>query len=91
MKLTVNQINLLLEAAASLHGRVCVVTGNRSTRRNGWYGRRQSEAAISLRNAGLFTLAESSRFADKLCNGGWDRGFVTSWEITEAGRQAIAK
>ena len=92
MRLTKTQRALLERAARNHYGRTSVVSGYITSRRNGSYGRRESEAACKLVEAGLFEYLGAERSVRHLCHRyGADRGHDTSYRITEAGRREIER
>lgn len=79
--MTKTQLELLTRAAQSPRGIVCVSRGHE---RKISYGRREQNAIIALRDAGLVTFVSSHTETDH-------RAVHTQvlWQITDAGRKAI--
>lgn len=90
MVLNKTQIELLTDAAKHPHGIVATYRGYISSRKNGSYGARKSDAACKLRDAGLLELKNIHRSVHQLCHRmGSDVGSESIWQITERGRTAI--
>jgi hypothetical protein len=79
--MTKTQRELLNRAASNRHGVVCV---GRGYQRKAWYGRRESAAALALRDAGLLTFVSRSTATDYRTS-----HTDTLWQITDAGRASI--
>ncbi|MEN9704933.1 MAG: hypothetical protein RLZZ393_812 [Pseudomonadota bacterium] len=91
-KLNKTQIELLTDAVRHSRGLVCVISGYITSRRNGAYGTRKSAAGRALREAGYLVIVQpyvSTRHP--LCHRmGSDIGGETTYQITDAGRAALA-
>jgi hypothetical protein len=91
-KLNKTQIELLTDAVNHSRGLVCVISGYITSRRNGAYGTRKSAAGHALVNAGLLVVVcPRVTTSHPLCHGfGSDIGGETTYQITDAGRAALA-
>ena len=91
-RLNKTQIELMTYAIRNSRGLVSVVSGYITSRRKGAYGVRKSEAGRALREAGYFVVVQpyvstSRPLAHRF---GSDVGGETTYQITEAGRAALA-
>ena len=69
MKLNKTQAKLLRTAADNRHGVVCTHHGYYAGRKNSSYGRRDSDAACALRDAGLLEFVQHDSGRNVLLGG----------------------
>lgn len=97
MRFNKTQRELLEQAAGNCYGRVSVVTGHYSTRRNSTYGTRKLDAAQALIAHGLLVRFGDAYVTRDPIRGprggsiGTHYGRDYSYEITDAGRAALAQ
>lgn len=84
MRLTKTMRRLLTEAAAHRNGLTVTYSGYTTSRRGSYYGKRESDAACALRDAGL--LEDVRQLCHRM---GSEHASETVWKITESGRKAL--